>query len=136
MVLDQIGEPSKAKESWQTAGRAEVSSGRRRSEDGVSERQVQVYYQALAKSRLGQGAEAETALRSLIEQAQRSLEREQGAKEGTTPASNKRLALAHYLAGLGRLGLGEKEKASSEFELALKSSPDHLGAATELKRLR
>jgi hypothetical protein len=44
-----------------------------------------------------------------------------------------RQALAHYVAGLGHLGLGEQDKADEEFKLALQSSPDHLGAKTALE---
>jgi hypothetical protein len=40
--------------------------------------------------------------------------------------------MAHYVAGLGHAGLGEKDKAREEFNSALASSPDHLGARLAL----
>jgi len=39
---------------------------------------------------------------------------------------------AHYLAGLGHLGLGESAEARTAFTKALETSPDHLGAARAL----
>jgi hypothetical protein len=45
-----------------------------------------------------------------------------------------RTATAHYLAGLGDAGLGEKEKARAEFTAALAAAPDHLGAKLALDR--
>jgi hypothetical protein len=34
----------------------------------------------------------------------------------------------HYLAGLGELGLNDREKALQQFKLALAAAPDHLAA--------
>jgi hypothetical protein len=50
-------------------------------------------------------------------------------------ASATRVALAHYVVGLGHLGLGETDQAKREFALALKSRPDDLGAKSELSDL-
>jgi hypothetical protein len=38
-----------------------------------------------------------------------------------------RQANAHYLIGLGRLGMGEKEKANASFQQALELHPAQLG---------
>ena len=43
---------------------------------------------------------------------------------------------AHYLIGLGQLGLNAKDKARQEFSLALQASPDHWAAKTALARAR
>jgi hypothetical protein len=43
--------------------------------------------------------------------------------------------MAHYVAGLGYAGLGEKEKARGEFAAALAAMPDHLGAKLALGNL-
>ena len=48
-------------------------------------------------------------------------------------AQRDRLSFAHYIAGLGHLGLGERDKAGQELTECLKSSPDHLGAKTALE---
>jgi tetratricopeptide (TPR) repeat protein len=99
---------------------------------------VQRYYQALAQRKLGQSAEAETALRNLLQTANRGME--QGTRgelqnAGERQSPRIRVATAHYIAGLSQLGLGEKEKAKQEFESALQSSPDHLGAKNALANL-
>ena len=44
-----------------------------------------------------------------------------------------RQANAHYLIGLGQLGLGDKVKAEAEFKQALELNPSHLGAVTQLR---
>jgi Tfp pilus assembly protein PilF len=44
-------------------------------------------------------------------------------------------ALAHYNAGLGYAGLGNKTKAREEFNAALASSPDYLNAKIALGQL-
>jgi Tfp pilus assembly protein PilF len=51
-----------------------------------------------------------------------------------TLTSNQRsqVADAHYLAGLGQLGLNNKEKAKQEFSTALAVSPDHFAAKMAL----
>jgi Tfp pilus assembly protein PilF len=47
-----------------------------------------------------------------------------------------RAALAHTVAGLRHLGLGEKDQARTEFEKALEAMPDSLVAHTELEALQ
>jgi Tfp pilus assembly protein PilF len=57
------------------------------------------------------------------------------AKFGEQQSQRSRLANAHYMSGLGYLGLNEKEKARQEFNQALEAGPDHLGAKTMLAQL-
>jgi len=57
------------------------------------------------------------------------------AKFGEQQSQRSRLADAHYMAGLGYLGLNEKGKARQEFNQALEAGPDHLGAKTMLAQL-
>jgi hypothetical protein len=94
----------------------------------------------LAQRKLGQNTEAESTLRALVEAANRVLEPNRTRDDASGSAAERRAArdrdaLAHYLAGLGHLGLGDAEKAKQEFTLALKARPDHLGAKTELAQL-
>ena len=42
---------------------------------------------------------------------------------------------SHFLAGLGYLGLGDKDKARQELTQTLETSPDHLGAKEALTRI-
>jgi tetratricopeptide (TPR) repeat protein len=133
IVWEKTGEPAKAQQCWQQAA-AQLPDGPPRRPGGrLSERQVQVYFQALAQRKLGQGAEAQTILRGLVEAAGLALE--SGGSSENPPrrqAKNARTALAHYVCGLGRLGLGENEKARLEFTRALEAAPDYLGAKMEL----
>ena len=50
------------------------------------------------------------------------------AKFGEKQSQRVREANAHYLIGLGQLGLGDKPKAAVEFKQALELHPAHLGA--------
>lgn len=141
LAYEGSGELEKAKQSWQDAAATAAPGGRRGPQGRLSDRQVQTYFQALAKRKLGQTAEAESALRGLVDAANRALERGTGSIDtsdapGAPPTQRDQTALAHYLAGLGHLGLGEAEKARTEFTLALKAAPDCLGAKVELARLK
>lgn len=133
LAWDKTGEPAKAQQCWQQAAAGLPAGPRRRSEGRLSEQQAQVYFQALAKRKLGQGAEAETALRGLAEAAGRTLESSDSSESlRRRQTEGARKALAHYVRGLGRLGLGEKEEARQEFTQALQAAPDCLGAKMEL----
>jgi tetratricopeptide (TPR) repeat protein len=142
LVQDAMGDADKAKQSWQRAASASTDRPGRRGGGGggfVSDRSVQRYYQALAQKKLGQSAEAETALRGMLDATNQALEREPRGSSGGSgerQSSRNRTALAHYTAGLAHLGLGDAEKAKHEFTLALQSSPDHLGAKTVLAKLQ
>ena len=50
------------------------------------------------------------------------------AKFGEKQSERVRKANAHYLIGLGQLGLGQKAEARAEFKQALELHPAHLGA--------
>ncbi|HWI58806.1 MAG TPA: hypothetical protein VNZ22_16390, partial [Bacillota bacterium] len=125
----------KATEFWKQAAGTLPPPERRAPKERLSERQVQTYFQALAQRKLGQNAAAETTLRGLLEAATQALNGEPApASKRSTPQA--RLALAHYVAGLAHLGLGDQEKAKAEFALALQAAPDTLGPKAELARLR
>ena len=49
-----------------------------------------------------------------------------------TPAQRAQVADAHYLIGLGQLGLNHQDQARQEFSLALEASPDHYAAMRAL----
>jgi tetratricopeptide (TPR) repeat protein len=133
-AYDGLGDKDKAAQSWKDAQAATTSGvggggggrrGGRGGRGGSLDRQAGSYYQALATKALGQPAEANRAFHILLDAANGDLE---GA-----PA---RAASAHYAAGLGHLGLGEKEQARAEFELALRAVPDSLGPEMELTQMR
>jgi tetratricopeptide (TPR) repeat protein len=133
LAWEKTGEQAKAQECWQEAAAGLPAGPRRRPEGRLSERQVQVYFQALAGRKLGRGAEAETALRGLLEAAGQALQSSDSSERPRRrQPQGARTALAHYARGLGRLGLGEKEEARQEFTQALQAAPDCLGAKMEL----
>ncbi len=98
------------------------------------------YYKALSLKKLGRDDEAKAIFDALVESGKQSLERSGRidffAKFGEQQFQRTRLANAHYTIGLGQLGLGDKEAAKAEFTEALKANPAHLGARTELARLK
>ncbi len=127
-AYDGLGDKDKAAQSWKDAQAATSGGGGggRRGGRGASlDRQAGSYYQALARRALGQTDEADQALHTLLDNANRDL---QGA--------SARAASAHYSAGLAHLGLGEKGQARAEFELALRAVPDSLGPKMELNQMR
>jgi tetratricopeptide (TPR) repeat protein len=141
LAHEAAGDVDKAKQSWHRAAAPSNERPGRRGDSGGElppDRGVQRYYQALAQKKLGQSAEAEKVLRSLLEGANRALERNAGDSSvaiGERPSSRGRTATAHYLAGLAHLGLGDTEKAKQELTLALQASPDQLGAKAALAQL-
>jgi tetratricopeptide (TPR) repeat protein len=139
LAHEAMGDKAAAEKAW-NAGLDPAPSGRRRGAGaGLSERQVQLYFQALARRKLGQTAEAESILRGMIEAAGRALndveaaEADEESGQRVTPGARR--ALAHYVAGLGHQGLGDKDNARTEFKRALAAAPDALGPKTELERM-
>jgi tetratricopeptide (TPR) repeat protein len=157
-----LGDTAKAQQAWRDASAdpaAPVTGGRggnRRPDTPVgtaapgqfSERnslgglaagghvaQAAIYYQALALEKLGQADRAKVLFQQLIDMGNQQL-------KGTTPpeiatgkvtsSQRSQVADAHYLAGLGQLGLNNKEKAKQEFSIALAVSPDHFAAKMAL----
>ena len=131
-AYDGLGDKEKAAQSWKDAQAATSGGGGgggrrggRGGRDASLDRQAGSYYQALARRALGQTDEADRALHTLLDNASRDLQGE-----------SARAVSAHYSAGLAHLGLGEKEQARSEFELALRAVPDSLGPKMELNQMR
>ena len=93
------------------------------------------YYQALALQKLGQSAPAETIFRELAATVAPASATAALASPEERQALRARVANAHFTAGLGHAGLGEKEAARTELNAALAASPDHLGAKAALADL-
>jgi tetratricopeptide (TPR) repeat protein len=100
-----------------------------RREGGASDVQ---FYQAMALEKLGRANEAKRIFEGLIKAGQDQLQAgEQAdyfAKFGERQSERVRLAQAHYLTGLGYLGLGQQGEAQASFRQALELDPAHLGA--------
>ncbi len=94
---------------------------------GVRVEQAAPFYQALALEKLGQTDRATILFNQLIDTGSKTL--------SATSAPRTQLADAHYLVGLGQLGLNNPEKARQEFSLALQASPDHYASAMALHNI-
>ena len=144
VAYEGMGDREKAAQSW--------NKGVGTSDSGLSRRPgmgsdllaggAQSYYQALCLQKLGQDGKAKAMFQSLVKSGQQAIQ-EVSAGAGSTAGTGRRqqsprarLAMAHYLAGLGYLGLDDKEKAKEELTQALETSPDLLGARTVLAALK
>jgi tetratricopeptide (TPR) repeat protein len=135
---EALGDKAKARGAWKEAAADLPRVG----EDDVlptTDRTVQLYYQALALGKLGQPQQAAALFQRLVKSGQSALAQGQKvdffAKFGEQQTQRARIAQAHYVAGLGHVGLNDRPQARAEFSKALESGPDHLGAKTELGKL-
>jgi tetratricopeptide (TPR) repeat protein len=144
LAHEAMGDAGQARRTWQQAVAArDESRERRRADDSlVSSRSVELYYRALAHRKLGQTAEADALLGTLLADAEAQLKRKTEPVDSSSEPSAERLspqarkALAYYVAGLAHLGLWDTDKALAQFRLALQTSPDHLGAKVAIEQLR
>jgi tetratricopeptide (TPR) repeat protein len=103
---------------------------------------AQDYYRGLAFQKLGQEDKAQELFRNLVQFGQSELQ----PSAPTTEASGfyperrvsprARTANAHYLAGLGYLGLKNQAAAKAELSQAIQMSPGMVGARVALSRLK
>lgn len=134
-AYEDMGEPDQAKQHWKNAVSNEPSQYRRRRGNFLSNQSAQRFYQALALRKLGRETDAEEIFKELVESGTEALQRTSPEIDSSTKfdeqsSQRTRLAMAHYVAGLGYLGLNEREKADRELTEALQVRPDHLGAKT------
>jgi tetratricopeptide (TPR) repeat protein len=102
----------------------------------------QRYYQALAKQKLGNKEGNDAVFNELITSATAALNQPAASTPDAAPQGGGRrqqgrsnVATAHYNAGLGYAGLGNKTKAREEFTAALAASPDFLNAKIAMDQL-
>lgn len=126
------GDKAKAAECWQLAvAPPPASTARAASMAGnVQENYTaQAFYQGLAFQQLGQPEKAQLLFRTLLQTGQDALQQ--------SPTANRTFsANAHYLEGLGDLGLKDSTAARAQLQQAVQISPDLLGARTALATLR
>jgi tetratricopeptide (TPR) repeat protein len=99
---------------------------------GVRVAQAAVYYQASALQKLGEADRARALFQQLVDTGTPTLANPTPTSGSVPPTQRAQVADAHYLTGLGQLGLNKKDKAKQEFSLALQASPDHWAAKTAL----
>ncbi len=135
---DALGHPDRARDAWGEAADAAVSAeGRGRPGGGAdagaaaARQGAQRYYQALARQKLGQPAEAD--FRRLVAAGEAALAAASAdsspAAADVLPPARARAAAGHYLVALGDLGLGAADQARAQTAAALAANPELLGAA-------
>lgn len=93
------------------------------------------YYKAMALIALGQQAEGQQLLQTILDQLQTGSETFFTQFEGGRQNQDKRLASQHYQAGLAYEGLGNREKAREEYQKALTYHPAHVWCQAHLRML-
>ena len=137
VAYEALGDRSAALRAWQGLVNARVRQSRPGLDPGAVDRAVQRYHQALALRKLGDSARADLVLREVLSSAQVSLaeaprEIDYYSRYGRQDSGRSQVADAHYVVGLGHLGLGAASEARAAFRAALVASPDHLGARLAL----
>ena len=90
------------------------------------------YYKGLSLIKMKRDGEANTIFRRMLGETGDNSAYSQFDGRLTNVA--QRVA-AHYMAGLGQMGLGDKVKAAAEFNAALKLNPGHIWSRTYLNTL-
>jgi tetratricopeptide (TPR) repeat protein len=137
VTREAMGDHLSALASWNRAAAPAQSGGGRRGGGGQDES----YFQALALQKVGQDAQAKTIFTGLVESGKNALQQTStadagrgGGGRGQSPRA--RLANAHYMIGLGYLGLGDRAQAKAELSHAVDANPDLLGARTALASIQ
>ena len=135
-----LGKTEAARATWTEAATAS-GTGRGRRDGGGAEHNIQRYYQGLALNQLGQSDKAKAIFDDLVTAGKAAI-KDQGAGGtdffaafGERQSRRARASSAHYVAALGHLGHGERDQARDELALALRASPDHVGARLALDDL-
>jgi len=144
VAYEGMGDARKATESWKSAvAPPGVGPERRSNPSGriAPFGSAQTYYRGLAALKLGQTEEAQALFQGLVISGQDELKQAAppaGARAGRAGrgiSPRVRSASAHYLAGLGYLGLQNQAQAKAELSQAVQINPDLLGARTALASL-
>jgi tetratricopeptide (TPR) repeat protein len=144
VASDGVGDHEKALEFWNKGAAPDSAESQRRPGAGTSLAAggTRSYFQARCLQKLGKNESASAIFENLITSGRQSLqEAPTGTARGAGPARRQqspgvRLAAAHYLIGLGYLGLNDREKAKEELGKAVEASPDLLGARTALAAIK
>ena len=105
---------------------------------GVHIPEATTYYQAMALEELGQSEQAIAIFNQLIDAGTKALGSTPGNNiigSNASPELRARVSDAHFIRGLGQLGLNHREQARNEFSMALQASPDHFAARMALADL-
>ena len=139
VAQEGLGDRQKAIESWRRAeAPAQPTGGRRGGQGSPAGGSAQQYYRALALVKLGQADQAKTIFTGLVEAGKTAIEQPapagggRGGRGFRAQSPRARMANAHYLAGLGYLGLNDRAQAKTELSQAVEINPDLVGARAAL----
>jgi tetratricopeptide (TPR) repeat protein len=128
---EALGDKAKAKEYYAKVAGASTAPARKRPRHGGSAEVA--YHRGLALARLGDRPAATEIFESLVRSGKELLAGggpvDDFAKFGERVAPNVSQARAHYVIGLGQLGLGNAAEAHAEFERAVKLDVNQMWAA-------
>jgi tetratricopeptide (TPR) repeat protein len=141
-----LGDQDQAKQYWQNSSAVAMSKpsedeDHMRDRARIGPRAIQSCYQAFSMLELGEKDEAGASFKALLDLANRVLLEQPARFDPDAPLSNlllnrSRFAIAHYVASLSYLGLGDKEKEMQELKLALQAKPSLPAARFTLAQLR
>jgi tetratricopeptide (TPR) repeat protein len=137
IAYSESGDTPKALASWKQAV-ASRESQNSQPEKAVARPSAQEYFQGLAFERLGEERKAQELFRELVQCGEIELKQSAaptmggGSSRDHQVSARMAAADAHYLAGLGYLGLKEGTLAKARLSEAVQMSPDLLGARTAL----
>jgi tetratricopeptide (TPR) repeat protein len=123
VAYEGLANKQKATESWERAAASTPAVRRRRdSATGDLKRQAELYYQGLALQKLGKTEEAKAIFQGLVTAGQQAVA---SPKAASWPEQSPRArrALAHYITGLGYLGLNDQAAAKAELNQAVQTDP-------------
>jgi tetratricopeptide (TPR) repeat protein len=140
IALHAMGDHQRATESWTAGTQAPRLATSRLPEFGLLSGAVPSYYQALCLQKLGQAERAKALFAGLVASGEEALKQAAPAAAASGPARlsptpRARQATAHYVLGLGYLGLAEEAKARHALAEAVRLSPDLLGARSALSAM-
>ncbi|GHT28931.1 hypothetical protein FACS189432_07540 [Bacteroidia bacterium] len=126
LIYQKKGDKQKANEFFQKTLTVETERGADKEFD---------YYKGLALIELNKPDEAKQVFQKMLDGLNTNNNAFFTQFEGGTTSAAQQLT-SHYLAGLAYKGLGEKEKAKTEFAEVLKINPSHIWSKVQLDTIK
>jgi len=137
LAQEALGQKAEAEKSWRESA-SELIGTEDNPHPTVDSGAELLYYRAQSLEKLGQAARAKTVYQGLIDAAAQALKSRQGteffAKFGERTSPQARAAMAHYIAGLGKLGLKQTAEAQAEFKKAVEMNHYLVDATRRLSK--